>query len=364
MLSDPKAFQYICHTSGLKTADAELSAKSLLGKGMVTVAAAFRYYFSALDGVEGEQGELRDALHNVVIKLLYPALWRIIPGFASDIFGLIPLRVTRRLRRFKASSHRVARSIFQNQWRIAAQDKEKDIVNLLVSYLIQDAKKRMTGGEIYSQTFTFARHDTTSNTISWLLYKICRYPDVQLRIRHKISEMRERDPLSSDHDSMPTLNAAIKDTLRFHSFVTTLNRISSKDDVLPLSKLVYLLDGSAFSEIPIPKGQVVLASIYTYNRLPSVWGEDADKWNPDRFLRPQPHMQTSLGVCFTLQDDIQCWYSCIWKFAYSVMEMQVIVTEPLSSFEFSLPEEDFELMHPFWAQSISPVVKGKTQEGE
>ncbi len=46
------------------------------------------------------------------------------------------------------------------------------------------------------------------------------------------------------------------------------------------------------------------------------------------------------------------------------MEMQVIVTELLSSFEFSLPEESFELIHAFGAQSLSPVVKGKTQEGE
>ncbi|KAK0229258.1 cytochrome P450, partial [Armillaria nabsnona] len=393
MLSDPKALQYIFHTSGdrfPKTADAELSAKSLLGEGMVTVAGkihqrqrkiispafsasqlrrylvffqsvapkltdrlendiktsgsnervvdvlhwtkkialdiigitAFRYHFNALDGVEGEQGELRDALHNIVIdaqsspssiELLYPALWRIIPGFASDILGLIPLRVTRRFRRFKASSHRVAHGIFQNQLRIAAQDKEKDIVNLLaLSYLTQDAKKRMTDGEIYSQlaTFTFAGHDTTSNTISWLLYEICRHPDVQLCIRHEISEMRERDPLSSDYESMP-------ETLRFHPFVTKLYRISSKDDVLPLSKPVYLSNGSAISEIPIPKGQVVLASIYTYNRLPSVWGEDADKWNPDRFLRPPLHKQTqTLGVYANLMSFSAGIRACIgWKFA-------------------------------------------------
>ncbi|KAK0431713.1 cytochrome P450, partial [Armillaria borealis] len=446
MLSDPKALQYIFHTSGYrfpKTADSDLVAKSLLGEGMVTVAGkmhqrqrkvispafsasqlrrylvffqsmapkltdrlendiktsgnnehivdvlrwtkkialdiigitAFRYNFNALDGGEGEQGELRDALHNLLIEaqsspssleLLYPALWRIIPGFASDILELIPIRLTRRFLRFKASSHRIAHSIFQNQLKIAAQDKEKDIVNLLaLSYLNQDATKRMSNDEIYSQlaTFTFAGHDTTSNTTSWLLYELSCHPDVQLRIRHEISEMRERDPSSSDYDSMPVLNAAIKETLRFHPFLATLNRISSEDDVLPLSKPVTASDGSAISEIPIPKGQVVLASIYTYNRLPSVWGEDADKWNPDRFLRPQSHKQTSLGVYANLMSFSAGIRACIgWKFA--VMEMQVIVTELLSSFEFSLPEEGFALIHAFGAQSLSPVVKGKTQEGE
>ncbi len=48
MLSDPKALQYIFHTSGYrfpKTADAELSAKSLLGEGMVTVAGNYFLQF-------------------------------------------------------------------------------------------------------------------------------------------------------------------------------------------------------------------------------------------------------------------------------------------------------------------------------
>ena len=30
--------------------------------------------------------------------------------------------------------------------------------------------------------------------------------------------------------------------------------------------------------------------------LPSVWGEDVDVWNPDRFLSIDPTKQTKLGV--------------------------------------------------------------------
>lgn len=63
-----------------------------------------------------------------------------------------------------------------------------------------------------------------------------------------------------------TVLMILQETLRFHPFVTMLYRISSKDNILPLSEPVYLSDGSAISAIPIPKGQVVLASIYTYNR--------------------------------------------------------------------------------------------------
>ncbi len=31
-------------------------------------------------------------------------------------------------------------------------------------------------------------------------------------------------------------------------------------------------------------------------RLPEVWGADADKWNPERFLNIDKSKQTSVGV--------------------------------------------------------------------
>ncbi len=62
-----------------------------------------------------------------------------------------------------------------------------------------------------------------------------------------------------------------------------------------------------------------MASVYTYNRyvvfffvdlhrviigvrLPSVWGEDAEEWNPRRFLDSSDIKQTSLGVYANLCD--------------------------------------------------------------
>ncbi|KAK0186151.1 cytochrome P450 [Armillaria mellea] len=341
---------------------------------------AFRYHFNALEGEE-HASELRDALHDIFsssnatlsrMELLYASLWRMLPGLALKILDLVPARDVIRQLRFRNSSQRIASEIFRKQVNLVANDMntmERDIVNVLaLSYLTGNPSKRMSEEEIYSQlsTFTLAGHDTTATTTAWLLYELSRHPHIQAQIREEISQTREccqGDLTSSDYDSMPLLNAVIKETLRVHPFVTTLIRVATQDDVIPLSEPITTVDGTVVSDIPIPKGQVIVASLYTYNRLPSVWGHDADVWNPHRFLRSPWGKQTSLGVYANLMTFSAGIRACIgWRFA--IMEMQVLVTELLSKFEFSPSEEGLELLHFRGAQTLIPVVKGRIHEGE
>ena len=77
------------------------------------------------------------------------------------------------------------------------------------------------------------------------------------------------------------------------------------------------------TSIPVSKGQRFYLSIAAYNRcvvlitlrsqvcmctvcrLKSVWGEDADEWNPERFLKENEKMKKiSLGVISNLYGDI------------------------------------------------------------
>lgn len=70
--------------------------------------------------------------------------------------------------------------------------------------------------------------------------------------------------------------------------------------------------GEVISQIPVAKGQVVITSIAAYNRyahsvletldfesprrLPSLWGQDADKWNPKRFMAEDVGGDIRLGT--------------------------------------------------------------------
>ncbi|PBK83193.1 cytochrome P450, partial [Armillaria gallica] len=319
---------------------------------------AFRYHFNALD--DGTS-ELREALRNVFIEshaspscieLLYISLWRIgIPKLALKILELITSRGQVRVLRFKNCSYRIASEILQKQLKVVENEvdtTDKDIVNLLaLSYLAEDPDKRMSVDEIYSQlaTFTVGGHDTTATTVAWILYELSLHPCMQNQIREEISQRREHcrgDLAAGDYDSLPLLNAVIKETLRLHPFVSTVIRVASQDSVMPLSEPITTSDGSVIWEVPVLKGQALVLSLYAYNRLPSVWGDNADKWNPERFLHPTGIKETNLGMYANLMSFGAGVRSCIgWK--YAVMEMQVLVAELLSTFEFSPSEEGLEL---------------------
>ncbi|KAK0185977.1 cytochrome P450 [Armillaria mellea] len=337
---------------------------------------AFRYHFNALnDGAS----ELREALHNVFIESnaspsrFELSLWRIgIPKLALKILELITTRDQIRVLRFKHCSYRIASEILHKQLKVVENEidsADKDIVNLLAhSYLTEDPDKRMSVDEIYSQlaTFTIAGHDTTATTVAWILYELSLYPNMQNQLREEISQRRERcrgDLAADDYDTLPLLNAVIKETLRLHPFVSTLLRVASRDGAIPLSEPITTSDDSIIWDIPVLKGQALVLSIYAYNRLPCVWGNDADKWNPERFLHPTGIKETNLGMYANLMTFSAGVRSCIgWK--YAVMEMQVMVAELLSMFEFSPSEAGLKLQHmPGW-QTITPVVKGRADEGE
>ncbi len=166
-----------------------------------------------------------------------------------------------------------------------------------------------------------AGHETATSTLSWVLYELSRRPSQQDRIRKEIAEVRVRGDgqlTPQDYDRMSFLNAVIKvwrcslvgdvihlqlflqEGLRLHPILPFLSSEALYDDVIPFSEPVITRMDAKLTEIPVEKGQTVRISIAYYNRLvyspvysvcpltiirnPAVWGNDADQWNPDRFL--------------------------------------------------------------------------------
>ena len=55
-------------------------------------------------------------------------------------------------------------------------------------------------------------------------------------------------------------------------------------------------DGTLVSEIFVPKGATVIVGFLPSNTNKAVWGEDADKWDPDRFARLDAEKQVKVRV--------------------------------------------------------------------
>ncbi|SJL11719.1 uncharacterized protein ARMOST_15127 [Armillaria ostoyae] len=313
---------------------------------------AFRYDFGSLDGRDTELEEALKCLHTAswqsnpsALEFIVVALIRVLPGSVLKVLKLVSTRAAHELASVGETAGKVAREILAAQAELGVHDEsDKDIINILT-------RARLTGqmrdDEIESQfvTFIIAGHETTATTMSWLLYELAAHPEHQSIIREELKQSYH-----NDYDSLPFFNAAIKETLRLHPFAHTPARAAPHDDVLPLM-------GS--KTLVIPKGQTLLCSIYLYNRLPSIWGTDAEEWNPARFL--DKNIPVSLGVYANLMTFSTGSRSCIgWRFA--IMEMQTVLANLIRNFEFSLPKGVVIEQTP-GAQAIVPVVKGEEHLG-
>ena len=57
---------------------------------------------------------------------------------------------------------------------------------------------------------------------------------------------------------------------------------------MPLMHPITTSDGKEIKEIPVPKGTEIIVGILATNRSKAIWGEDADEWKPERWLKPLP----------------------------------------------------------------------------
>ncbi|KAK1451701.1 cytochrome P450 [Colletotrichum melonis] len=124
-------------------------------------------------------------------------------------------------------------------------------------------------------TFLAAGHETTASAMMWAIYCLCLNPEVQSRLR---LEIRERLPTPGtpgditalDIDHMPYLNAVCNEVLRYYSPVPMTLREAAVDTVI---------DGNK-----VPKGTRIMLCPWATNKDTSLWGADAGRFNPNRWL--------------------------------------------------------------------------------
>ncbi|KAF8507289.1 cytochrome P450 [Hysterangium stoloniferum] len=200
-----------------------------------------------------------------------------------------------------------------------------------------------------SSSLFLAGHETTATTMAWALYDLAKSSEYQTLVRDEIKATRTRvtkrggeEISDTDLDSMKYLLPLIKETLRFHPIIPTFKRESKRDDIIPLCTTITTKTGEAITTVRIATGQKVRISIIAYNRLKSVWGDDADVWRPERFMDGSVKQGVNLGVLVNI---LVCSFSLeISLTIYTqIIEMQVILIELLESFEFSPPPGNVEI---------------------
>ncbi|TBU30182.1 cytochrome P450 [Dichomitus squalens] len=344
--------------------------------------AAFDFDYNALDG--GERSAIskgyKDIFKDVDYQLgkpsiLFRASWDYLPVPLLKVIKYIPAHPWTRIRDLNNLYREYGRQILHEQVPVVDAEKKatsKDIMSILIkANSSENPKMRMDDEEIIAEmyTLTIAGHETTSTTLTFLLYELAKNQEYQDRMRQEIRSVRAQITARGgnqftieDLDSLTLTMNAIKETLRMHPIVVGLHRVAEKDDAIPLAYPVTSTTGEVLSEIPVRAGQVVFLSYAGYQRLPEVWGDDTNVWNPDRFSRLETGKQTNVGVFANLMAFSAGVRACIgWRF--SLIEMQAFLAELLDNFQFDLPAEKVEIQRALAGIVMFPMVKGKESLG-
>lgn len=184
-------------------------------------------------------------------------------------------------------------------------------------------------------TFLGAGHETTATALQWAIYALCKHPEVQTRLREEIRA--NLPPISSDNpesisaatlDSLLYLNAVCNEVLRYYPSVPTTARIARKDTTL-VGK-------------PIPKGTFILVVPRIINRTEALWGPDADKFDPERWLGPGKANTGGAVSNYAFLTFIHGPRSCIGQ-GFAKAELACLVAATVGRFQMEFKDPDAKL---------------------
>ncbi|KAJ7244503.1 cytochrome P450 [Mycena rebaudengoi] len=287
-------------------------------------------------------------------QILADAIGALLPGWLLRLTMHLPTRTFKLLRTQVNLANREGRRAFREKLESARQglDPGDDVFSLLLN--TEDSRKSLTEEDIVGQTslIMLAGQETTANTLAFGLVELARDPEIQRSLRAEIHAALGTDRHKIAYDSMPLLNAFIKEALRVYPGAPFPERVAVQDAVIPLSEDITLTTGQRTNQIPVRKGQLVMVGIASYQRLESLWGSDAHKFRPSRWLDGTVHQGEAVGPYANLLSFLGGPRTCLgWRFA--VLEMQVTLCELIGKFSFSLPAD-----HVFrcrFAAALQPV---------
>ncbi|KAN0129576.1 cytochrome P450 [Lactarius tabidus] len=281
--------------------------------------------------------------------LMFKETWRYIPGSLLGYVRYLPMREYRGFRTWLDNVREFSRRLIKQS--LLSGDGNDIMSIILRANESSSPKNKMPDDEMVDQivsTFLAAGNDTSSKTLTWYFYAMAKHPEAQARIREEIALVRAKATGPGEEFTIADLNsmvytlATLKESMRLDPISWINARIATRDDILPLAFPIITKSGKQITSIPIKKGTPIDISTAAYNRLPDIWGEDANEWNPERFLDPQREREfkeasSNIGL-FSNSFLATGTRACIgWQF--SVLEMQVIILALLENFEFSLPPQ-------------------------
>ncbi len=127
----------------------------------------------------------------------------------------------------------------------------------------------------------FAAHDTTTSTLSHIMYYLGKDQQLQQRIRDEVSALSKPVLDYEDLDTLELCDAAVKEALRLHPSVQLQQRRTIRECEL--------------GGYTIPANTIVFLAQSYHHRAPELWS-DPHRYDIDRWLAPRSeHKRHSFG---------------------------------------------------------------------
>ncbi|CAK8560975.1 unnamed protein product [Lathyrus sativus] len=221
---------------------------------------------------------------------------------------------------------------------LSVQNDFSDKEDILSRFLVESRKDPSNMTDQYLRdiilNFMIAGKDTSANTLSWFFYMLCKNPIIQEKVAQEVINVTctQETQLNLDEfvnnitddnlDKMHYLHAALTETLRLYPAVPMTGRTAEENDMLP--------DGYI-----VNKGETVYYLSYAMGRMPYIWGDDAEEFLPERWLKDgifQPQSSFKF-ISFHAGPRI-----CLGKdFAYR--QMKIVAMALFRFFRFKLANE-------------------------
>ncbi|MFG2122869.1 cytochrome P450 [Streptomyces sp. NPDC048710] len=149
-----------------------------------------------------------------------------------------------------------------------------DLLDRMLATAHPETGERLSAENVRKQVITFlvAGHETTSGALSFALYYLARHPEVAARARAEVDRVWGDTP-EPGYDQVAKLRyvrRVLDESLRLWPTAPGYAREARQDTVLA-------------GELPMRRGAWALVLLPMLHRDPEVWGEDPERFDPDRF---------------------------------------------------------------------------------
>lgn len=150
--------------------------------------------------------------------------------------------------------------------RQASNESYADLLDMLLKSKYEDTGEAMTNEQVVDELLIliFAGHETTANTLSWMLYLLSENEKVLQQLTSSFGTSTIHECLNNEY-----LKATINEVMRLYPAAWMTERVAIEDDT--------------FDTFSFPKNTIIIPFFFGLHRNETLWDE-ALKFKPERFI--------------------------------------------------------------------------------